>query len=193
MRYRRALIYGATYFFTGIRGQTPFSPDPFLSMKASKEKLKEKKDEVLYQEKLAEEGDAEAQNIIAARLAKGYFVKKDEQGAFFWYCQAAKQGYVSAKWNAGNMLLYGEAGLQKNQELAMTLIEDAANSGEADACLFLSLCYLSGKYGKDKSMDLSEQWKERAERWGESDYFGYPVDLEAHGIEIKKPVIRFLE
>ncbi len=163
------------------------------AMKASKEKLDEKKDEILYQEKLAEEGDAEAQSIVAARLAKGYFVKKDEQGAFYWYCQAAKQGYVSAKWNAGNMLLFGEAGLPKNQELAMMLIEDAANSGEADACYFLSLCYLNGKYGKDKNTGLSERWKERSERWGESEYFGDPVDLEIYGVEIKKPVIRFLE
>ncbi|TGO02074.1 hypothetical protein PN36_31025 [Candidatus Thiomargarita nelsonii] len=161
-------------------------------MKVSEEKLKEKQEEIFYQEKLAEKGDAEAQNIVAARLAKGYFVEKNEQGAFYWYCQAVKQGYIYAKWNAGIMLLNGEGGLQKNYKLAMMLIEDAANSGESDACNFLSFCYLNEKYGKEKNMDLSEQWKKISKCWEKPKYFGDPVDLETYGIEIRKPVIRFL-
>ncbi len=161
-------------------------------MGISKEKLEEKRREILYQVELAENGDAEAQNIIAAKLAKGSFLEKDEGGAFYWYCQAVKQGYISAKWNAGIMLLYGEAGLPVNQELAMTLIEDAASSGEADACIFLSLCYRNGKHGKEKNVGLSEEWKERAEAWGEAEFFSVPVDLEACGVKITKPVINIL-
>ncbi|MBT3056559.1 MAG: sel1 repeat family protein [Candidatus Thiodiazotropha sp. (ex Codakia orbicularis)] len=152
---------------------------------------KDKIDEILYQEKLAEEGDAEAQNIIAARLAKGYFVKKDEQGAFYWYCQAIKQGYVYAKWNAGIMLLHGDGGIPKNQELAMMLIEDAANAGDNDACKFLSLSYLNGKYGKDKDIDLSEQWNKKAQNVKEPQYYGEAIDLEAYGVNIRKPEIMF--
>ncbi|MCU7850553.1 MAG: sel1 repeat family protein [Candidatus Thiodiazotropha sp. (ex Lucinoma kastoroae)] len=160
-------------------------------MKISDKKIREKNDEIIYQEQLAEDGDAEAQNIIAARLAKGYFVEKDEQGAFYWYCQAIKQGYVYAKWNAGSMLLHGDGGIPKNEELAMMLIEDAANSGVNDACIFLSFCYLNGKHGKGMDIDLSKQWNKEAKKVTEPQYFGRSIDLVLYGVKTQKPVMKF--
>jgi uncharacterized protein len=159
--------------------------------KLNSEKINEKTEEIKYQEELAIKGDAEAQNIIAARLAKGYFVEKNEQGAFYWYSQAIKQGYVNAKWNAGLMLLQGEGGLPINLEVGITLIKDAANSGEVDACKFLSYCYLHGKYNIEKNIVLSELWKKQSESKEPPKYFSNPVDIEKYGIVIEKPSIKW--
>ena len=71
----------------------------------------------------AEEGSADAQNELGARLWLGYFVDMDQLGAFYWYCQAIKQGYVEAKYNAGTMLLHGDGGIPKNPGLGISLID----------------------------------------------------------------------
>jgi TPR repeat protein len=50
----------------------------------------DKRRETLRQLRLAERGEAPAQYTLGARLAQGYFVKKDLRGALYWYAQAAK-------------------------------------------------------------------------------------------------------
>ena len=92
--------------------------------------------------KQAEEGDPEAQNILGASLAAGDFVDKDILGGFYWYCQAIKKGYVHAKWNAGSMLIDGDEGLEKNVELGLRLIEEAAEGNENSACFHRMLLAL---------------------------------------------------
>ena len=109
-------------------------------MKLSREKIAEKAEEIFFQQSLAEDGDPEAQNILGAKLASGNFVEKDEFGGLYWYCQALKKGYVNAKWNAGSMFLKGDGGVPKNTELAMMLIEEAAEEGDNGASHFLSEC-----------------------------------------------------
>ena len=79
----------------------------------------EKIAEIRELEVAAEEGHAMAQNFLAATLAQGYFVEKDEPGAFYWYCQAIKQGYVDSKYNAGTMLLHGDGGIPVDPILGM--------------------------------------------------------------------------
>lgn len=77
-------------------------------MPKHKPDVDERRREILRQLALAEQGEAAAQNALGAKLAQGYFVKKDLPGSLYWYAQAAKQGYTHAKFNAGTMLLAGE-------------------------------------------------------------------------------------
>ena len=140
----------------------------------------------------AEEGCAYAQNDLAANLAQGYVVDKDEHGAFYWYCQSIKQGYFEAKYNAGSMLLDGDGGIPKNPELGMSLIEDAANTGDCNARSFIADCYELGLYGKEIDLSLSQQWRQMPEDLSKLIDFSDQLDLECeYGFAIKKPIIRY--
>jgi TPR repeat protein len=142
--------------------------------------------------KLAEQGDAVAQNTLGARLAQGYVVKKDIPGALYWYAQAVKKGYTHAKWNAGRMLLEGEGVPAVDVSLGMTLIEEAASCGDASACNFLAYCYERGVYGKTQDPTMSGKWSQNVK---DHEYFleyGSPCDIERQGIVLKKPTIEWL-
>lgn len=150
-----------------------------------------KREETMRQLTLAEQGEAAAQNAIGAKLAQGYFVRKDLAGALYWYAQAAKQGYTHAKWNAGTMLVAGEGVTPAYIELGLKLIEQAADDGDASACHFLSHCYAQGSLGKMRDLHKSEQWNLRARNHEQFVEYGQPVDIEATGITLMKPQIEW--
>jgi hypothetical protein len=97
----------------------------------------EKRRETMRRLELAEQGDASAQNAIAAQLAQGYFVRKDLPGALYWYAQAMKHGYTQSMWNAGTMLVAGEGLLEPLPDIGNKLIEQAAACGDSSACAYL--------------------------------------------------------
>lgn len=140
---------------------------------------------------LAESGDAFAQNSLGTKLATGYYTRKDELGAFYWYCQAIRQGYLSSKFNAGTMLIHGDGGMNIDVELGMNLIEDAACYRETNACAFISFCFQNGLFGKRKDLKLYEFWKMEATEQNRHIDYSEPVDLEkTHQIEIYKPELK---
>lgn len=110
---------------------------------------------------LAESGDAEAQSFLGAALCTGAGVDKDLVGGLYWYFKAIEQGFVEAKWNAGSMIIDGEGSIQKNQDLGMSLIKEAAEAGEPGACAFLQDCYENGYYGLVTDIKMSEFWKRK--------------------------------
>jgi len=137
--------------------------------------------------RLAKEGDAEAQNILGAQLITGDHIKKDILDGFYWYCQAIKKGYVKAKWNAGSMLLYGECEVEKNEDIGLSLIEDAAEANDNSACLFISRCYLKGRFGKKVDLELAKHWEQRAWDINNKKDFNRPIDIEKeYGIILKR-------
>ena len=140
---------------------------------------------------LAEDGQADAQNALAARLATGYFVKPDQSGALYWYAQAVRAGYTHAKWNAGTMLINGEGIDSPERVLGMELIEQAAKAGEMAACQLLSDCFEKGICGKPVDMALSQYWRGRASSHSEFEEFGVGVELESLGIQLTKRRIEF--
>ena len=142
-------------------------------------------------------GDANIQNLLGTVLFTGRCdsakinIIKNELGAFYWYCQAIKKGHVEAKWNAGTMLINGEAGLQVNIELGMRLIEDSALANYCSACLFLSDCYMDGKYGKKIDQEKSIFWQKKAWDYENIQEFDdKPIDIEKElNLKIDMPVI----
>ena len=140
--------------------------------------------------KQAEEGDAEAQNILGATLVTGDFVQQDVLGGLYWYCQAIKKGYAHAKWNAGTMFIAGDKGIQKNEELGMRLIQEAADVNENSACLFLSQCYQNGYYGKEINKEFALFWEHKAWDYENKKEYDRPIDIEKeYDLKIKKPLI----
>lgn len=138
--------------------------------------------------KLAEEGDAESQNILGARLVTDTLINSDILGSCYWYCEAIKQGYIHAKWNFGSMLIDGDDGIQKNEEIGLRLIKEAAQGGDNSACLFLASCYKKGKYGIEIDEELADFWEKKA--WSQDNMleFNQPIDIEIeYGIKFQKP------
>jgi uncharacterized protein len=150
-----------------------------------------KRQEITNQLLLAEQGEAAAQNIIGAKLAQGYFVKRDLAGALYWYAQAVQQGYTYAKWNAGTMLIAGEGVEGRRVELGLELIEQAADCGDESACDFLAQCYANGGFGKERDPVMSAKWSERAREHTRFVEYGPPFDLYAHGITLPKPKVEW--
>jgi TPR repeat protein len=150
-----------------------------------------KRREITNQLLLAEQGEAAVQNIIGAKLAQGYFVKRDLAGALYWYAQAVKQGYTYAKWNAGTMLIAGEGVEGRRIELGVELIEQAADCGDASACDFLAQCYAKGTFGKVRDPVMSAKWSERAREHVRFVEYGLPFHLDAHGITLLKPKVEW--
>ncbi len=146
----------------------------------------EKRREIAEQLVLAQEGDAPSQNVLAAKLAQGYFVKKDLAAALYWYGQAVKQGYTHAKWNAGSMLIEGEGVSSRHVALGMALIEQAASCGDTSACNFLAQCYERGAYGMPLDSLMSEKWRQSAQDAHHFVEYGAPFDIEAHGVALTK-------
>ncbi len=139
---------------------------------------------------LAENGDAEAQNILGARFATGRGVDKNEAGAAYWYSQAVNQGYVHAKWNIATMFLNAEGGLLRNIELAMKLIYQAAEDGDDSACHFLSMCYESGQFVKYPDQEMAEAWERRAHEKRKINVLGEKIDIQNFlNISLKKPSV----
>lgn len=146
----------------------------------------EKRREIVEQLTLAEEGDAATQNVLAAKLAQGYFVKKNLIAALYWYGQAVKQGYTHAKWNAGSMLIEGEGVSSKHVRIGMVLIEQAASCGDVSACNFLAQCYERGAHGVPRDSQVSQKWRQSAQDDRHFVEYGAPFDIEAHGVALTK-------
>lgn len=138
---------------------------------------------------VAESGDPLAQHSLASRFATGRGVEKDESAAFFWYCQACSHGLAEAKFNAGTMLINGE-GIEKNVELGIRLIQEAAEHGENNACVFISLCHARGAYGKTADKNASEAWHLKSLEQADA-VFSTPFDIQSElGICLAKPDIK---
>lgn len=146
--------------------------------------------------KLAETGDAFAQNNLGAILAKGdVCVEKSEDGAVYWYAQAIKKGYVPAKWNLATMIKNGEGGLEINIPYALMMMDQAALEGETTACLFLSDIYRDGAYGVTRDPVKSEMYKRMLGESTAEDkpICGKPINIEKDlAVSLVKPEIRFL-
>jgi TPR repeat protein len=94
----------------------------------------------------AEAGDPQAQLSLGDTLAFN-FKSADALG---WYRKSAAQGSVEAKSRAGEMLLFGCAGIPASQNVVQDPIEgiqwtfEAATNFNAKACQNMSKCYQNG-------------------------------------------------
>ena len=139
----------------------------------------------------ASKGDPVAQNQLGASLATGNGVELNNLGALYWYCMSIKSGYVHAKWNAGSMLVDGEDGVTKNQELGMRLIEEAANANNSSACLFVAQCHRNGTYGKSVDNKLAAYWGNRAWDYKNIKEVDEPLDVfNEYDLKLLAPLVK---
>jgi TPR repeat protein len=115
---------------------------------------------------LAESGDANAQNNLAALYEYGRGVIQDDAEAFKWYRLAAGQGYPSAQDSVGVKLANGKGVIQNDFEAAVWF-RRAAEQGYAPAQRNLGLMYYQVR-GVTKNDFEAAVWLRRAAEQGDA-------------------------
>ena len=84
---------------------------------------------VKWYRKAAEQGDANAQGLLAQCYKDGSGVEQDYYKAAKWYCKAAEQGNDCAQLNLGEFYEYG-LGVEQNYDEAVKWYQIAGEQGE---------------------------------------------------------------
>jgi len=93
---------------------------------------------------VAEEGDANAQNILGIMYSKGQGVLQNYSEAFKWFLLSAQQGNAAAQYNLGEMYADG-TGVSQNYEETVRWYFLAADQGLAIAQNLLGVMYAKGQ------------------------------------------------
>jgi TPR repeat protein len=103
---------------------------------------------------LAEQGDIDSQNTLAAIFKLGLGVKKNPEKAVKWYRLAAEQGDAAGQYGLGTMYAAGE-GVPQDYNVALKWFNLAAAQGDVAAQFNLGLMYDNGIA---KDMDRAYVW-----------------------------------
>jgi len=123
--------------------------------------------------KLAEQGNAEAQNLLGEMYFLGKGVKQDYQESAKWYRKAAEQGGANAQYNLGSMYENGQGVKQDYQEaakwyrMAAKWYRKAAEQGRANAQYNLGFMYRNGK-GGERDYQEAAKWYSKAAEQGDA-------------------------
>ena len=110
----------------------------------------------------AEQGNAEAQFILAMMHYQGHGVPKDERKAVQWLQKSANQGNAVAQLELGRGYGNGDYGLAKNERKAMELIRKAAEQGQPIAQDVVGDAYNFGFGGVTKNEKRANEWYGKA-------------------------------
>lgn len=116
--------------------------------------------------KLAEAGDADAQNTLAWSYAKGSGVPTDPAKALNWWQKSAIQGHPRAQFFLGQMMATGD-GMVKDAVEGAKWLEKAAEQGESDAQFSLATLYKTGD-GVPQDLAKADEWYQKAAAQGNS-------------------------
>ena len=108
----------------------------------------------------AEEGNAEAQNMLAYMLYNGQGVEKNLTEAFKWFSMAANQGFLSSQFWVGYLYHTGR-GVAQNYAEAAKWYRKAADQGHNSAQRNLGVLYEEGK-GVPQSYQEARKWYQKA-------------------------------
>jgi hypothetical protein len=123
-----------------------FSGDA-VADRESKDTQKRQHEPFLYDpetwERLARNGDSEAQFVLGLLHSDGAGVPLDYDKAFFWYHEAAQQNHVDAQYNLAHLYLNGN-GVEKDLGQAIHWWQKAAENGHVRAQYNLGFAYFRG-------------------------------------------------
>jgi len=114
---------------------------------------------------LAQQGNGEAQALLASMYLRGQGVPRDIGQARNWYESAAAKGNPEGQLQLGAMYLTG-AGGAKDTVQGLKLLKLVAEQGKSDAYLILGLAYMNIK---DTPRDLvqADMWLNLAAKGGD--------------------------
>ncbi len=116
--------------------------------------------------RLAEEGDAEAQNQVAVSFLEGMGVERDLERAIFWFQESADRDHSPALYNLG--ILYQEGKfVAQDHERAFGYFLNAGRRGLPEAQMSLGWLY-EGGLGTVKDLSEAVYWYQRAATYGKA-------------------------
>lgn len=147
----------------------------------------EQKLKIFALEKMAKEGDVEAQVMAAMFHETDEILPKNYEKAYFFYELAAKQENKLAQFALGRALMIG-LGVAENQGEAILWLKKASEKGECSADLLLGESYANG-LGVEKDGGMAVKYYMKAASMGifEAEYrmakcyeegFGVPQNKE---------------
>lgn len=107
--------------------------------------------------KVAEQGNAEAQNRLGVMYATGRGAPQNDREAGKWLSLAAGKGDRDAQARLGIMYRYGEGVVPQNYKEAVKWLRPAAKKGNRDAQRELGIMYRDGE-GVPKNNYLAYVW-----------------------------------
>lgn len=111
--------------------------------------------------KYAEQGDAEAQFVLARLYADGRGVPQSDDLALLWYERAARAGLADAQHRLGSLFLKGRLGLLEDSQEAFQWFSLAAAQEHKVAQYFVGNALIKGD-GVAQDVELGLQWLHRA-------------------------------
>lgn len=107
-------------------------------------------------QRLAKEGDAEAQHNLAMLYRAGKGTEKNLELSALWFRKAADQGIADAQYYLGHMYASGE-GLEQNTQYAFIWYRMAAENGQGMAQINLGVMYANG-VGTAQDVEQAYLW-----------------------------------
>ena len=129
--------------------------------------------------KAAEQGSADAANVLGICYEKGHGVEQSYTMAVKWYRKAVAQNNTYAIRNLGICHLFGR-GVEKSEFRAVRLFNQAAVKKDATAQFFLALCYESG-IGVGENKFEAKKWYYKSARQGHSKALEWVRNQAAQG------------
>lgn len=120
--------------------------------------------------RLAREGNSDAQLRLGLMYHYGLGVKENDKLAYDWIRKAAEQANAEAQYQLGNMYVYGFGIPKGEQDPDLQGVQwyfKAALQGHAEAQYNLGLMFLAGK-GVQQSQEEGVKWITRAAEAGNS-------------------------
>lgn len=109
----------------------------------------------------ADEGHAPSQALLGYLLDRA----EENEAAFAFYDEAARQGNADGMYGLGTLYLNGE-GIEQSNEMAVMWITRAAEAGHDGATMALAKAYLDGSLGLSPSRERAIEWLERSAERG---------------------------
>ncbi len=113
-------------------------------------------------ERLARDGDTEAQFVLGLLHSDGAGVPLNYEQAFYWYHEAAQKDHVDAQYNLAHLYLNGN-GVKKDLAQAVHWWQQAAENGHVRAQYNLGFAYFRG-IGVEQDHQQALLWVRRAAR-----------------------------
>jgi len=110
---------------------------------------------------LAEQGHAEAQNMLGILYREGLGVPKNSKEGIKWTKKAAEQGLASAQHKLGWIYAMGD-GVEIDYQEAMKWYQKSAAQGDSDSQLNIGLMYVTGGYGIAQNYQEALKWFHKA-------------------------------
>jgi hypothetical protein len=115
--------------------------------------------------KMADQGDAAAQNILGELCLKGQGVRQDSKVAAEWFRKSADQGHAPAEFNLGTLYEAGQ-GVPFDYASAAEWYRKSAERGHAGAQYSLAVMYVYAR-GVARNDPEALKWLTRAAEQGE--------------------------